>query len=86
MVYLQSILYIASIYLFYFLGKKKLCSLETIVWLGRVQSFLSLEHENSSGFQETKQNRCTCSFYHSLRPYFTKVYSVIFKSLLNQRF
>ena len=39
MVYLQSILYIASIYLLYFLGKKKLCSLETIVWLARVQSF-----------------------------------------------
>lgn len=39
MVYLQSILYIASIYIFYFLGKKKLCTLETIVRLLRVQSF-----------------------------------------------
>ncbi len=39
MVYLQSIRYIDSIYLLYFLGKKKLYTIETIVWLARVQSF-----------------------------------------------
>lgn len=39
MAYLQSIRYIASIYLLYFLGKKKLYTLENIVWLARVQSF-----------------------------------------------
>ena len=44
MVYLQSILYIASIYLLYFLGKRKLCTLETT----ESAKFFSLEHENSS--------------------------------------
>ena len=39
-----------------------------------------------SSFEVTKKNSRSCSFYSYLRPYFTKVYSVIFKSLLNQRF
>ena len=38
MAYLQSIRYIASIYLLYFLGKKKLYTMESIMWQSRVQS------------------------------------------------
>jgi len=37
-------------------------------------------------FKKQKKEQPKLSFYHYLRPYFTKVYSVIFKSLLNQRF
>ena len=39
-----------------------------------------------SCFEERKKNSRSCSFYDYLRPYFTKIYSIVFKSLLNQRF